>query len=126
MEYRKSLWLGKLCLETLGDTWSLFLAPLMAAVVSLALDSFATAAAFLSLHPIGGTAEFMTNGEYWILIAYATAVGGTIFGIGSLSGLALFSMNTTTVGWYFKHFAPKMLLGALLGLLVLIAEALYF
>lgn len=36
----------------------------MAAVVSLALDSFATAAAFLSLHPIGGTAEFMTNGEY--------------------------------------------------------------
>ncbi|TGX82235.1 sodium:proton antiporter [Palleniella muris] len=126
VETGASLWLGKLCLDTLGDTWSLFLAPLMAAVVSLALDSFATAAAFLSLHPIGGTAEFMTNGEYWILIAYATAVGGTIFGIGSLSGLALFSMNTTTVGWYFKHFAPKMLLGALLGLLVLIAEALYF
>lgn len=126
VETGASLWLGEFCLDTLGDTWSLCLAPLMASVVSLALDSFATTAAFVSLHGIGGTAEFMTNGEYWILIAYATAVGGTIFGIGSLSGLALFSMNTTTIGWYVRHFAPKMLLGALLGLLVLIAEALYF
>jgi hypothetical protein len=68
----------------------------------------------------------MQNGEYWISIAYATAVGSTILGIGSLSGLAMFKMRSTTIGWYIKYASPKILLGAMLGLLVLIAEAILF
>ena len=126
IETGAGLWFGQFCLQLLGDTWSLCVAPLLAGCVSLVLDSFATAAAFFSLYNIEGAEEFMQNGEYWIAIAYATAVGGTILGIGSLSGLTMFAMKSTTVGWYLRHCAPKILLGGLLGLCVLIAEALYF
>lgn len=126
IETGAGLWLGKICQEAMGDLWTLCLAPLVAGIVSLSLDSFATAAAFFSLYNIGGTEELAANGEYWILIAYATAMGGTILGIGSLSGLALFSLKNTTLGWYLRSFTPKVLLGALLGLAILIAEALWF
>ena len=120
------LWLGGQCVAAMGDVWTIAVGPLIAGIISLVLDPFATAAAFFSLYNIGGTAERAQNGEYWISIAYATAVGSTIFGIGSLAGLAMFSMKSTTLGWYARHFTPKVVIGALLGLAVLIAEAIYF
>lgn len=126
LETGAGLWLGNLCLDAMGDMWTFCAAPLLAGIISLVLDSFASAAGFFSLYNIGGSGELAQNGEYWILIAYATAMGGTILGIGSLSGLALFQLKTTSFGWYLRNFAPKVILGALLGLGVLIAEALYF
>ena len=117
-------WFGNLCAANLGDLWTIAVAPLTAGFVSLALDPFATAATFFSFHCIADSGHLAQNGEYWISIAYATAVGSTIFGI-SLSGLALFAMKSTTPGWYARYFAPKVLLGALLGLAVLIAEAVW-
>lgn len=126
VETGAGLWFGEFCHGLLGDVWTFCVAPLLAGIVSLALDSFASAAAFFSLYNIGGPTELSQNGEYWILIAYATAMGGTIFGIGSLSGLALFQLKTASFGWYLRHFALKVLLGALLGLAVLIAEAMWF
>lgn len=126
LETGAGLWFGSFCSGLMGDVWTLGAAPLLAGVVSLALDSFATAASFFSLYNIGTTGELAVNGEYWILIAYATAVGGVILGIGSLSGLALFQLKTTDFRWYVRNFAPKALLGALLGLAVLVAEALWF
>ena len=125
VETGAGLWFGSLCVENLGELWTIVVAPLTASVVSLALDPFATAATFFSFHGIAETGHLAQNGEYWISIAYATAVGSTIFGI-SLSGLALFAMKSTTPGWYARHFAPKVLLGALLGLAILIAEAVCF
>lgn len=126
VETGAGLWLGSQCVAALGDVWTIAVGPFLAGVTSLALDSFATAAAFCSLYGISGCEELAQNGEYWIAIAYATAVGGTIFGIGSLSGLAMFAMRSATPGWYLRHFAPKVLAGALLGLAMLIVEALYF
>lgn len=126
VETGASRWLGKLCLDNIGETWTLIIAPLLAGTVSLGLDTFATAAAFISMYGIGGAGELAQNGEYWILIAYATAVGGTIFCVGSVSGLAMLLMKSATLGWYIKKFTPKVVLGALLGLAILIAEAMYF
>ena len=125
VETGAGLWFGNFCAENLGELWTIVVAPLTASVVSLALDPFATAATFFSFHGIAETGHLAQNGEYWISIAYATAVGSTIFGV-SLSGLALFAMKSTTPGWYARHFAPKVLLGALLGLAILIAEAVCF
>ena len=126
VESGAGLWVGEQCKNALGDVWILAIAPLMAGLSSLVLDSFATATAFFSLYNIQGVDELAQNGIYWIAIAYATAIGETILGIGSLSGLALFSSKTTTLKWYVCHFTPKVIVGALLGLAILIAEALYF
>lgn len=120
-------WIGNECLASMGDTWTLVIAPCLAAICSLVLDTFSTASAFFSLYNISGdAAELACNGEYWIAIAYATAVGGSIFAIGSTSGLAMLSMKSASFGWYLKHVTPKIIVGGLLGLLILIAEAYWF
>ena len=66
--------------------------------------------------------SFMTNGAYWKIIAYCTAVGGCLLSVGSVSGLALMKMEHIKVGWYMKNLTPKVLAGALIGLLVLWLE----
>ena len=83
----------------------------------------------ISLYPIADAAmngtyaeNFITNGAYWKIIAYCTAVGGCLLSVGSVSGLALMKMEHIKVGWYMKNLTPKVLAGGLIGLLVLWLE----
>ena len=71
----------------------------------------------------GSYAEnFVTNGTWWKIIAYCTAVGGCLLSVGSVSGLALMKMEHVHLGWYMKNLTPKVLAGGLAGLLVLWLE----
>jgi putative Na+/H+ antiporter len=98
------------------------------AAISSVLDSFITAMSAVSLHPVlsGENAEltsysanFAQNGAYWKMIAFATAVGGNILPIGSISGLALIRTERMRVGWYFANVGWKVLLGGVLGMALL-------
>ena len=66
--------------------------------------------------------EVGTNGAYWSVIAYTTAVGGCLLSVGSVSGLALMRAEHVRLGWYVKHLTPKVLLGWLVGYVVLWVE----
>lgn len=121
-----TIWLGDLLHSQLGDVFTIYAAPMLACVVSMFLDTFATASAFFSLFNVSGTQELGLNGEYWILIAYATAMGGSILCIGSLSGIVLMKMEGITMAQYLRRFTMPICIGALLGLLILVAEVMYF
>jgi len=90
----------------------------MAGGLSTVLENFATA---LTTFSLGSTqeamlADFGTNGLFWKLTAYATAVGGNILCFGSMSGLALMKMERLHIGWFFRHVGWMALVGALLGM----------
>jgi Na+/H+ antiporter NhaD/arsenite permease-like protein len=55
-------------------------------------------------------------------VAYTTAIGGCLLTIGSISGLALMSMEHVRLGWYVKHMTPKVLLGWIIGFIILWLE----
>ena len=86
-----------------------------AGVTSTVLDNFATAAGFFMLHPAGDT-----NGAYWSMMAYMSAVGGNVLTTGSIAGLALANAERLHVGWYFKNVGWKAMVGALVGFAVLL------
>lgn len=119
-------WLSHLCDEHIHDVWIM---GVIAGAFSSVLDSFASAMSFFSFHDVWipgvhGVADaydssFMENGIYWKVIAYATAVGGNVLCIGSMSGLALMKMERIHVGWYLRYVGWKVLLGAVAGLVVL-------
>lgn len=103
---------------------------LVAGLMSTVLDSFASAMTLFSLHGIErpemlselGTAYldgYQLNGVYWKIIAYCTAMGGSLLAVGSASGLALLKMERMHVGWYFRNVGWKALLGAMAGLAAL-------
>ena len=98
------------------------------ATISSVLDSFVTTVSAVSLHSVVAgenselanyAANFAKNGAYWKMIAFATAMGGNILPIGSISGLALIQTERMRVGWYFIHVGWKALLGGILGMLLL-------
>lgn len=96
------------------------------------VDSFTIAITDISLYPVVKGAlpgdymgNFIANGAYWKIIAYTTAVGGCLFSVGSVSGLALMKMEHVRFGWYMKNLTLKVLAGGLIGLLALWIELYY-
>ena len=100
------------------DIW---LMGILAGMLSSVVDSFTIAISNISLYTLGGGA-LGTNGAYWSVVAYTTAIGGCLLTIGSISGLALMRMEHVRLGWYVKHMTPKVLLGWIIGYIILWLE----
>ncbi|MDE5571013.1 MAG: sodium:proton antiporter [Prevotella sp.] len=92
-----------------------------AGLLSSVVDSFTIAISSISLYAVG-VGDVATNGAYWNVIAYTTAIGGSLLSVGSVSGLALMRAEHVTMGWYVKHLTPKVLLGWIVGYIILWVE----
>lgn len=100
------------------DIWILgFGAGLLSSIV----DSFTIAISNISLYVVG-VGDIATNGSFWKIIAYTTAVGGCLLSVGSISGLALMRAEHVSLLWYIRHLTPKVLLGWVLGYVILWIE----
>ncbi len=104
--------------DYIHDIW---LQGIFAGLLSSVVDTFTIAISNLSLYGVD-TGDTVTNGAYWKVIAYTTAVGGCLLSVGSVSGLALMRAERVTLGWYVKHITPKVLLGWLIGYVILWME----
>jgi len=112
--------------ENIHSVWIL---GIVSGLLSGLVDTFTIAISNLSLYPVAESgveseyiAQFVTNGDYWKIIAYTTTIGGCMLSVGSVSGLALMKMEHIRLGWYLKNLTPKVLAGGLIGLLVLWME----
>ena len=100
------------------DVWLL---GIVSGLLSSVVDTFTIAISNISLYTVG-VGDVATNGAYWKVIAFTTAVGGCLLSFGSVSGLALMRAEHVSLGWYIKHITPKVLLGWILGSLILWLE----
>ncbi|MBR6493894.1 MAG: sodium:proton antiporter [Prevotella sp.] len=94
------------------DSW--WLTGLFASLLSAVLENFATAVTFFSLNPLAEQ-----NSLYWSVVAFASAIGGNVLCIGSMSGIALMKMERIRVGWYFRKVGLATLVGLVGGLVLL-------
>lgn len=113
--------------ENVHNVWAIgFIAGILSAVV----DTFTIAMSAFTLYPVVEVASdsyqaaFVQNGDYWKLIAYSSAVGGSLLCFSNVSGLALMKMERMRVGWYFKNITPKVMVGWIAGMLILWVETL--
>lgn len=113
---------------------NVFFMGLFAEVVSSVLDSFTTLMSMVTLHDVQtasgsaltgfGNLAYLQNGAYWKVVAYASAVGGNVLCLGSMSGLALMKMERIRLGWYLKRVGWVALLASTIGLCVICASVL--
>lgn len=59
-----------------------------------------------------------TDGSYWALLSYSTALGGSLLGIGTMAGYAMMRTEGTNMRWYLRHMSGKILAGWGVGLVV--------
>ena len=116
------------CHANIHNVWIM---GVIAGVSSCVIDTFATCMSFFSLHQVIDAQQlrlfsdsdymsaFVTNGMYWKIIAYCSAMGGNVLLLGSMSGLALMKMEHIHVGWYFKHVGAVAAIGSALGLVLM-------
>lgn len=88
-----------------------WLVAIVAGATSMVLDSFASAVSYFALGT--GVGE---NAAYWSMTAFATAAGGQVLCLGSMSGMALMKMERMRVGWYFRNIGWKILVSGMAGL----------
>ena len=103
----------------------------LSGLLSSIVDTFTIAISNISLYPLlenrqlvmwvdsDYMANFVQNGAYWKIIAYATAVGGCLLSVGSIGGIALMKMEHVKLGWYIKNITPKVLVGWIVGMTAL-------
>jgi len=108
--------------DTIGNVWII---GILAGLLSSIVDSFTIAISGITLFQ-SSVGDYAVNGIYWKVLAYCTAVGGCLFSIGSISGIALMNMEHVRLGWYAKNVLPKVLVGWLVGLGVLWLETILF
>lgn len=98
-------------------------------LLSSVLDSTVVVISNLFFVPIesGQNVEYlnyMQNGSFWPFLSFCTAMGSSLFVLGSLAGFALMKMENVSIGWYIRFISGKVLLGWLVGgvIFYLIAE----
>lgn len=101
---------------------NIWLIGLGSGVLSSLIDTFTVAVSNIMLYQVADMGDMATNGTYWEIIAYCTAVGGCLLCVGSTSGVALMKMEHVRLGWYLKNLTPKIVVGWLVGLVVLWME----
>ena len=117
--------------ENIHNIW---IVGIFSGLMSSIVDTFTIAISNISLYPIVESqqlgiwydadymANFVENGAYWKVVAFATAAGGCLLSVGSVSGIALMKMEHVHLGWYLKNVSPKVLIGWLIGMAVLWVE----
>lgn len=105
-------WLARQC-HSLIDS-NMWIMGMTAGIVSTVLDTFATSMSFFALEP-----SLEQNHVYYKMMPYATAMGGSILMLGSLSGLAMMKMERIHVGWYFRHIGLPVLIASAIGVIAL-------
>ena len=132
-------WLDRLHMDGI---WSI---GLLSALLSSVTDSMAIAVCDISLHDVlshsdlqqmavnsslwgSGSymAQFLTNGDYWPVVALCTTMGGLLLPIGNMSGLALMATEQLHPWWYIRHCTPAVALATLVAFAILFFENFFF
>lgn len=99
-------------------------------LLSSVLDSSVVVISNLAFIPIAGPHDvamsaYAQNGSFWPFLSFSTAMGSSLFVLGSLAGIALMKMENVSIGWYIRFISGKVLLGWLVGGLVFYVIAEY-
>lgn len=115
--------MAKLSKWTLGITENIYILGTAMTAIASVFGNIPALVAGVSLYGEPETSQIMrdmaTDGRFWPLLSYATAMGGTMLSTSSVAGLLLMRMEGITFGWYFKHITPKVLAGFAAGMLAL-------
>ena len=64
------------------------------------------------------SADFTLNGNYWLLLSYCSAIGGSLLYVGTLAGHAIIDILNIRLSWYLRHIFWRMIISWIVGLLV--------
>ncbi len=108
----------------LDDNNKIFFIDTAIGILSAIVDNVPLVAAAMGMYPvslpgsIGYLTYFMTDGQFWELLAYTAGTGGSILIIGSAAGVAAMGLEKIDFIWYLKRISVLALAGYFSGAVV--------
>lgn len=102
-----------------------YLISLVIGATSSVLDNVALVAATMGMYPVVDASAatnsylqyFVADGGFWTFLAYCCVTGGSIFIIGSATGVTVMGMEKVNFMYYLKRFTPLAFFGYISGAL---------
>lgn len=63
---------------------------------------------------------FAENGTYWQILAYCSAMGGSLLYVGTLAGYAVVEVEKIRLSWYFRHISWRVLIAWVAGMAIFV------
>jgi Na+/H+ antiporter NhaD/arsenite permease-like protein len=89
-------------------------------LISAVVDNVPLVAASMGMYTL---AQFPTDSNFWLFLAYCTGTGGSALIIGSAAGVAAMGMEKIDFIWYLKKISLLAVLGYFAGALVFILQS---
>src|SRR4030043_1684428 len=108
----------------LDDNNKVFFIDTAIGILSAIVDNVPLVAAAMGMYPVsipgstGYLSYFMSNGQFWELLAYTAGTGGSILIIGSAAGIAAMGLEKIDFIWYLKRISLLALAGYFSGAVV--------
>lgn len=108
----------------LDDNNKIFIIDLAIGLLSAIVDNVPLVAAAMGMYPIslpesiGYLSYFITDGQFWELLAFTAGTGGSILIIGSAAGVAAMGLEKIDFIWYLKRISLLALAGYFSGAVV--------
>ncbi len=110
-------WVARQMDTLIGNVWGV---GILTAAISCVLDNFASCMTMVSLHDVMGNDPYYgTGGSYWKILSFGAAVGGSILGIGNISGIVMMGIQNMSLAWYVRHITPIALVSGVIAFVVL-------
>ena len=106
--------------------------------LSSVIDNVPLVAAAMGMYPLtapataGGISEtayllnFVSDGNFWKLLAYCAGTGGSILIIGSAAGVVVMGLEKISFTWYMRHISWIAITGFLAGIGIYYLQNLIF
>jgi Na+/H+ antiporter NhaD/arsenite permease-like protein len=108
----------------LNDNNKVFFIDIAIGLISAIIDNVPLVAAAMGMYPVsaagstGYLSYFMTDGQFWELLAFTAGTGGSILIIGSAAGVAAMGLEKIDFIWYLKRISLLALAGYFSGAVV--------
>lgn len=84
-------------------------------MLSSLVDNVALVAATQGMYPLAATGAFVPDSPFWTFLAYCGVTGGSIFIIGSATGVSIMGLEKISFMYYLKRFTVLALIGYFAG-----------
>ncbi len=103
-------------------------------ILSSVVDNVPLVAGSMGMYPVAtpdmvaldpSLAPYVSDGVFWLFLAYCAGVGGSILVIGSAAGVVVMGLEKVSFGWYLKHISGLALVGYLAGAVFFVVQELF-
>ena len=108
--------------ESIGN---IYIINIVIGVLSSIVDNVPLVAGAMGMYEGAPGIDFVTDGQFWLFLAYCAGVGGSMLIIGSAAGVVVMGLEKIDFFWYLRKITLLAFVGYIVGALYFIVQEMF-